>query len=77
MGDSDRLALLSDMPGNNGADRAVMQAHRSFRARQMARPGGTAPRRQDRLFHALPCNTNRKPLCHGLCRSWEGNHGQA
>jgi hypothetical protein len=113
MGGPGRLVLLSDMPGRNGTDRAVMHAHRSIRARQLARPGGTAPHWQDRLFQAgpgnrtcrlgsacvtapaatrpprceqpgiyvrvpaLPRDTNRKLPRHGLCRRWEGNHGQA
>jgi acyl-coenzyme A synthetase/AMP-(fatty) acid ligase len=52
MGDPDRLAWMSYTSGTSGAARAVMHAHRSIWARQMARAGWSGLRQQDRLFHA-------------------------
>ena len=52
MGDPDRLAWMSFTSGTTGSARAVMHAHRSIWARQMARAGWTGLRQQDRLLHA-------------------------
>ena len=52
MGDPDRLAWMSYTSGTTGTARAVMHAHRSIWARQMARAGWTGLRQQDRLLHA-------------------------
>ena len=52
MGDPDRLAWMSFTSGTTGRARAVMHAHRSIWARQMARAGWTDLQRHDRLFHA-------------------------
>lgn len=52
MGDPDRLAWMSYTSGTAGKPRAVMHAHRSIWARQMARAGWTGLRPDDRLLHA-------------------------